>query len=236
MTSNSIKKLISEGVAQAWSQHETAQVTSSMLQHDISFIKDFAPVGKKVINGVQKWKFTHNSGDDGYMSDVIITQYPNDTWSMKLEVFWRVKTKENTSGAGKDFTRVFGPFTSYEIMCEELKRILHNNPMMGSGIYQDNHERSMDKEMVQLLVRLKEKIGEIKELDSPVFKGLIQMYEVIKNIPDEKGLMKFADDIAPGWLKKQTFIFNLQLLDKIPFYQQLKKAHTSGVKPFEQKQ
>jgi hypothetical protein len=75
----------------------------------------------------------------------------------------------------------------------------------------------LDKEIIGLLKKIKESIEEIKKLNHPSLNPLIQVYDAVKDVPDE-GLEKFCDDNFKGWLLKQGVIYKLQDVNKIPFY------------------
>jgi hypothetical protein len=228
MNENSLKKLIVESTRRV--------LLEGHLQDDVSFLKDYHLLGSKMVNGAKTWKFEFKTPDNSYLSHAFFVQYPNDSWKMRLEVDWKVTTKHNTAGAGKDFVMTFGPFTSLDEMISELNRRLHNNPMIGTDLYNDNNDSMLDREIVGLLKRIKEGIGEIKQLNHPSLKTLENMYEVIKDIPDDQ-LQKFCDDQFKGWLMKQGIIYKLQGIDKLPYYRSLRSSmHAPRTEPFAQKQ
>lgn len=108
--------------------------------------------------------------------------------------------------------------------------------MIGSNLLRDNSDLILDKEIVELLKRLKENIKEIQSLNHPSLKTLERTYELIKDIPDEKGLYDFAYKNFRGWLIKQGMIYKLQNLDKLPYYRSLRANHNISTKPFPTKQ
>lgn len=225
-----IKKIVIEALQQQ--DVAGAAITSVGLQRDIHIITNYTLVKSKVINGANTWKFEYKTDDNSYMSNAFVVEYPNGVCKMRLEVDWKLITRHNTSGAGKDFVMVFGPYLSYEIMVEELNRKLKNNPMIGSGLYDDNNDLMLDREIIKLLRRLKENIKEIHSINHPSLKTLERTYELIKDIPDDKGLAKFCDDNFRGWAQKQGIIYKLQNIDKIPYYRSIKANHFTFEKPF----
>lgn len=233
MDTKYIRKLVNEVLQAAADAVPGEQMlTGAQLQQDIDILKNYTKLGTRVIDGAKTWKFEFKTEDRSYLSHVFIVQYPNESCKMRIEVDWKVKSKENTAGAGKDFVMTFGPYPSYEEMVTELNRKLKNNPMIGPELYHDNNDLMLDKEIVELLKRLKENIGEIRSLNHPSLKTLERTYELIKDIPDDKGLYKFTDENFKGWLFKQGMIYKLQNLDKLPYYRSLKANHETVKKPF----
>ena len=212
-----IRKMILEVISQS-----ELEPSGTKLQQDIDLLKNYTLIETKIISGANTWKFEFKTQDESYLSHAFIVQYPNGVCKMRLEVDWKVTTKHNTVGAGKDFVMVFGPFQSYDEMVTELNRKLKNHPMIGSNLYKDNNDFQLDNEIVTLLKRLKENIAEIHSLNHPSLKTLERTYELIKDIPDDEGLAKFADENFKGWLLKQGMIYKLQNLDKIPYYRSLR--------------
>jgi len=228
--------MIARVVQEVFDQGEPGAATADeKLQRDVLFLKAYKLLGTNRVNGAKTWKFEFKTADNSYVSHALFVEYPDESWRIKLEVDWKVSTKHNTAGAGKDFTMVYGPFDSYDRMVEELNRRLHNNPMIGTGLYNDNNDAMLDREIVELLIRLKKQIGEIRELNHPALKSLIEVYDVIKDIPDED-LAKFCDDNFKGWLLKQGVIYKLQDIDKLPYYRSIKTMHSPREEPFAQKQ
>lgn len=217
MDKNSLKKLISESVGEVFANQ--AQLSGS-LKEDLNFLKDYDLLGSKMVNGAKTWKFEFKTSDNSYVSHAFFVQYPDGSCKMRLEVDWKVSTKHNTAGAGKDFVMAYGPYENYSTMVSELNRTLTNNPMIGTGLYNDNNDQMLDREIMELLNRLKNKIGEIRQLNHPSLKAMVDIYEAIKDIPDNE-LPHFCADNFKGWLLKQGVIYKLQDLDKIPYYQSL---------------
>lgn len=236
MKPNSFQKLIIEGVRAVWNTPAESSITpGKALRDDVLFLKDYTLLGTKPINGAKTWKFEFKTPDSSYLSHAFFVQYPNEAWKLRLEVDWKIKSKDLQVGAGKDFVMTFGPFRSYNEMVRELNRRLHNNPMIGTELYQDNNDLMLDREIIKLLKRIKENIGQIKEIDHPSLKTLENMYERIKDIPEED-LHKFCDDTFRGWAQKQGVIYKLQNIDKLPYYRSVKSNHATFKKPFPQKQ
>ena len=228
--------MVTQVIQEVFTQGEPGAATPDMkLQDDILFLKNYKLLGTSRINGAKTWKFEFKTPDNSYLSHAFFVEYPNEVWKMRLEVDWKISTKHNTAGAGKDFVMAFGPFNSYDILVSELNRRLHNNPMIGTELYNDNNDTMLDREIIELLMRLKKQIGEIRELNHPALHSLIEIYEAIKDIPD-KGLAKFCDDNFKGWLLKQGVIYKLQDIDKLPYYRSIKTMHSPRKEPFAQKQ
>jgi len=234
MSENYIKKLVTEALTQVFTGEQ--QVTGAQLQQDVDLLKNYTQVSHRLIDSANTWKFEFQTEDKSYLSHVFVVLYPNGACKMRIEVDWKVKSKENTAGAGKDFVITFGPYLSYEEMVSELNRKLKNNSLIGSNLLSDNNDFQLDREMVELLKRLKENIAEIRSLNHPSLKTLERTYELIKDIPDEKGLYEFCKKNFVGWLLKQGMIYKLQNIDKIPFYRSFKKNHEITSKPFATKQ
>ena len=212
------------------------QQTGHRFQDDIHFLKDYKEVSNREINGANTWKFEFKTSDNSYLSHAFIVEYPNGVYKMRLEVDWKVTSKHNTAGAGKDFVMTFGPFSSYEVFVSELNRRLHNNPLIGTNLYNDNNDQMLDREILSLLKRIKDNIDEIKELNHPALKTLVKMYDTIKDIPEDE-LAKFCDDNFKGWLLKQGVIYKMQDVEKLPYYRSLRSGmHTPRTEPFAQKQ
>lgn len=225
MRKNLLRKLVSEVI--------NADSAGSKLQDDIGFLKDYKLVKSRVIDDAQTWKFEFKTDDNSYVSYAFFVMYPDGRCKMKLETDWKVTTKDNTSGAGRDFSMAYGPFDNYDEMVSELNRKLNNNPLVGPELYFDNNDQMLDREIVNLFKKIKEKIGEIRELNHPALNTLVQMYDAIKDIPDEE-LAKFSDENFKGWLLKQGVIYKMQDVDKLPYYKSLKGSQAQN-KPFEQK-
>lgn len=217
---NQLRKLIFEAIA-----GQEAAIDASRMQQDMGFLNKYVLVKSKVINNARTFRFEFRTDDGSYWSYVLFVLYPNGRAKMKLETDWKVTTKDNTAGAGKDFTMVYGPFESYDEMVSELNRKLNNNPLIGgSRILQDNNDTMLDQEIVKLMKNIKEKIDDIRKLNHPSLKTLEQIYSVIKDIKEEE-LGKFCSDNFKGWLLKQGVIYKLQDIDKLPFYKSLESRH-----------
>ena len=230
---NSLRKLISEAVQQVMLQPQPASGLS--FQEDIHFLKDYNLVATREVNGASTFKFEFKTSDSSYMSHAFIVEYPNGVYKMRLEVDWKVSSKDHTAGAGKDFVMSFGPFTNYQEFVSELNRRLHNNPMIGTNLYNDNNDKMLDHEIIKLLNRIKDNIQEIKELNHPALKTLERMYEATKDM-SHKEIEEFFDDEFRGWAFKQGVIYNLQAIDKLPYYRSFRKGmHATKTEPFAQK-
>jgi hypothetical protein len=217
MKSTDLRKLIRESVEEA--------VSVLKFQEDMPFLGKYKLDETRMINGAKTWRFEFSTDDNSYRSKVFLVGYPDGSFKMKLDVYWKTSTKDNTAGAGKDFTRTYGPYLSYEEMAKELNRVMTNNPLIGTHLYFDNNEKMFDREICRMLTVLKEKIGEVRELNHPSLRVLEKVYDAIKDIPEDE-LEKFCDENFRGWLQKQGLIYKLQSLDKIPYYKSL-RAHRS---------
>lgn len=203
----------------------TASTYADRMREDIKYLGEFKLVDSKSNNGVRAWRFEFSTQNNGYMIDCHIINYQTGEWKAKIDVHWRVRTKDITDGAGKDFTRVFGPYGGYQEMVNELNRILNNNPLFSTSNYHDDYELNMAKEVFVLLIKLKEKIGEVKELNTPMLSSLERIYDAMKDVPDNE-LMKFIQKLAPTFLEKTTMILELQKLDRIPYYRSIRAMHS----------
>jgi hypothetical protein len=100
------------------------------LQTDLGFLKPYKMVKSRVVDGARTFRFEFRTDDGSYYSHAFFVEYPDGRWKVRIETDWKVRTRDNTSGAGKDFTMDYGPFSSYEEMASELNRKLTNNPLI----------------------------------------------------------------------------------------------------------
>lgn len=155
-------------------------------------------------NGNLIWKYSKNikSGssnreDSDYIFNVFIAKTPNENWYYKVFVYWKDKTKNFTSGKGKDFDLQFGPFESLEILEKDLHFNLNHNILFSANNYKDNNKIQLDNEIFTMINKIKDKYEELLSCNDSYFddlkKELVNLFKskpevdlyLSKNYPDE---------------------------------------------------
>jgi len=192
------------------------------VSNDISYLKSFNLI-KHLNNGSKEsWKFSSKNKD--YMSVFYILKNEKNLWFAKLSIYWKEKTNNFTSGAGKDMEKEFGPYRSYEDLVKNVNLKLENNPLISNQIYKDDWNHNMDEIIKKLALDLKYKYKEIEALNDNHFNDLKEFYHKIKNMNDSK-FFEFCEREYPEDTDKQSLILRLQKIEKLPFYNSMKKMH-----------
>ena len=204
-----IKEAIHFGVADAF--------MGDRLMNELCYLKEFKLEKHDKIGDSDVWRYKFKSHGSNYHVDCAISRDKQGYWKALIDVYWRVKTKDATAGAGKDFTRTFGPYESFDDMCSELNRVLKNNPMLDTKNYHDDQNHMLDKESLRLLLKLRQNIDDIRKLNSAHLNSLVRIHDALADVPDEELLEKLKS-LNNDWLKKLTLGFELQKVDKLPYY------------------
>ena len=187
---------------------------------DIEYLKNFSLIDNKKGQNGEIWKFEYKTKD--YLLNFFIKRDKKDAWSGELKTYWKKKTKEATSGGGKDFQMNFGPYHSFEKFVENINLKLKNHPLISTEIYNDDWNANLDALIKKMILELKEKIGDLHKISNLYFNDLKKLYNKVINIKDDD-LLKFANQEAPTDSDKQNLILILQKIHKIPFYVDLER-------------
>jgi len=187
------------------------------------FLKDFLYTGFFEKNGLNQWTFSHKFQNKfpNYTFKIIFAE-KNDKWRAKIFVYWKKQTKNLTSGAGKDFDYILGPYNFFSELLKDIELRIKNNPIMNHQLYDDDFEFNMDKESIPLLINLKKSKDKLFSVKNDFFNDLKQIYKKIKNIPEDK-LLDYCRIHNPSEDDKSGFIFTLQKLHKLDYFSDMKK-------------
>ncbi len=127
-----------------------------------------------------------------------------------------------TMAAGKDFDYRFKYHSSFSELILDMNRKIINNPIMGNQLYHDDFEFNMDKEAIPLILKLKDSKEKLCSIDNDFFDDLKKIYNIVKNIPNEK-LLDYCRIHNKSEADKQDFILDLQKIHKLDYYIEMKK-------------
>lgn len=196
-----------------------AKKVADIIKKFSSFLKDFSYYGFYEKSEKNHWKFICKFPE--YIFKILFVEN-NDEWCAKLFVYWKKETKDMTSGAGKDFEYKIGPHKNFSNLIIDIRRKIENNPLIGSKLYDDNSKINMDREAIPLLLKLKKEKEKLFSVNHEYFNDLKNIYNKIKNIPEEK-LLNYCRIHNVEEADKQDFLLDLQKLNKIDYYIEMKK-------------
>lgn len=195
------------------------------LERDLFYLKDFNFKEFKEKDGKNIWKYSFLSNSKEYQINFYVIEF-DGKWMCKMYIYWINKTDDYAPNAGKDAEQQYGTFSSYKEMVEQCNLKLKNNLLVSPKNYHDNWELNMDMEAVILLKKLQKLGTKLEQVNhNSEFNDLINIYHQIKNFKSDKEFLDFSQKEAPKEEDKQTFILDLQKMNKHGFYQDMKKMH-----------
>jgi len=202
---------------------QTSKIAELIIKHS-PFLEGFIFNRFLEKNGMNLWIFTHKFPD--YTFRVIFAE-KNDTWRVKIFVYWKEKTNNLTLGAGKDFEYQAGPYNNISDAITDVQKKLNNNPIMGKHLYDDDFELNMDREAIHLMKQLKQYGQQLFSIKDPYFDDLKKIYNNIKNLPEDK-FVDFCNIKNKKEADKQDFLLDLQKLHKVDYYMAMKNMGHMG--------
>lgn len=205
---------------------ETDTIHNLLIKYDL--LKDFKLAYKKVKDYGIVRKFSIK--DKSYLINLFIVKNNKNLWIAKLVVYWKIKSKEETSARGKDFEIDFGPFKEVHELLDTLNSKFKNNPILGNkSIYSDNPSDNDNKIIIKLIIDLikdEEKIDYLmnnENIDS-FFEDLKKTYIKISSFKNKEELYEFLKNDFVDWLDRQRFILTLQKQDKIKYFKDIQNS------------
>lgn len=196
-----------------------AKRIASIIKKFSPFLEDFSYNGFSEKNSVHKWIFTCKFPQ--YIFRIFFVE-KNGKWCSKIFVYWKKTSKDMTMAAGKDFDYRFKYHSSFSELILDMNRKIINNPIMGNQLYHDDFEFNMDKEAIPLILKLKDSKEKLFSIDNDFFDDLKKIYNIVKNIPNEK-LLDYCRIHNKSEADKQDFILDLQKIHKLDYYIEMKK-------------
>ena len=198
---------------------DRASSIAKIIKKYSSFLKDFSYDGFYEKQGTNYWRFSYKFPE--YIFKITFAE-KDEKWKAKVFVYWKKMTKDMTSGAGKDFEFKFGPYNQFSDLVVDIKRKIENNPVMGHQLFDDDFQFNMDKEAIPLMKALKKSKDKLFSVENEFFDDLKKIYNIIKNIPENKWL-SYCKMYNKTDADKQDFLLDLQKLNKLDYYIEMKK-------------
>lgn len=205
---------------------KTDNIHNLLIKYDL--LKDFKLKYKKIKNYGIVRKFS--AKDKSYLINLYIVKNDKNLWIAKFIVYWKIKTKNQTSARGKDVELDFGPFKDIKDLLDVLNSKFKNNPILGNiSIYGDSVSDNDNKIIIKLIKNLlkdKEKIDYLmnnEELDE-FFIDLKKTYQEVSKFKSEEEVYEFLENEFDDWLDRQRIILTLQKQDKIKYFKDIKKS------------
>lgn len=178
--------------------------------HDFEFKKFY----KDDKTGMNLWVYVKSFPEYTYK---IIFGEKKDQWQIKSFVYWKTESQSPTTNTGKDFDFRVGPSHDFMTLIKGFHKIIENNPVIGTHLYEDDFDKNKTEMAFPLLKKLKEVGENLLSIENKHLKQLQNLYKNIKNIPENK-LRDYIRIKYKEEADKDDLLFKLQRLHMLDFY------------------